>query len=344
MSVPFFAGFVFSLYKKRKWESFEEIHLVSRPSRRDAVTGASPVGASFQDLKEFKAKVATAKIGDVEISRLICGGNLISGYAHSRDLIYVSSLVQSYFSDEKVMETMRLCESCGINTIILRVDQNTRRVMKKYRQRNGNIQWIAQIKITDDDIKSDINAAIDYSAIGVYLQGNNSDDLVAAGKVDLIAKTLAYMKSKKVLSGIAGHNLEVMIACEAAGLEPDFLLKTLNSGQYWTAGPRLISDPLWKPDPPKQIVLEYAKNTHDNMWSATPLQTIEFMKQVSKPWIAYKVLGAGAIHPRTGFRYALENGADFLCVGMFDFQIVEDANIFNEIIHGDLKRVRPTIV
>ena len=28
----------------------------------------------------------TGKIGDLTISRLICGGNLISGYAHARDL------------------------------------------------------------------------------------------------------------------------------------------------------------------------------------------------------------------------------------------------------------------
>jgi hypothetical protein len=39
------------------------------------------------------------------------------------------------------------------------------------------------------------------------------------------------------------------------------------------------------------------------------------------------VLGAGAIHPNAGFRYAFQNGADFVCVGMFDFQVVEDVQI-----------------
>ena len=46
------------------------------------------------------------KIGNVKISRIICGGNLISGYAHSRDLIYVSSLLNHYFTDEKILETL----------------------------------------------------------------------------------------------------------------------------------------------------------------------------------------------------------------------------------------------
>jgi hypothetical protein len=68
------------------------------------------------------------------------------------------------------------------------------------------------------------------------------------------------------------------------------------------------------------------------MWSLFPEITIEFMKTVEKPWIAYKVLAAGAIHPREGFRYAFENGADFICAGMLDFQIEEDVQITKDII------------
>ena len=43
--------------------------------------------------------------------------------------------------------------------------------------------------------------------------------------------------------------------------------------------------------------------------------------------MGYKVLAAGAIEPKDGFKWAFENGADFICVGMFDFQIVNDVNI-----------------
>ncbi len=64
------------------------------------------------------------------------------------------------------------------------------------------------------------------------------------------------------------------------------------------------------------------------------------MKEVKKPWIAYKVLAAGAIHPKVGFKYTFENGADFACVGMFDFQIIENVNILLDVLSGNLDRNR----
>ena len=72
------------------------------------------------------------KLRDLQISRVICGGNLISGFAHSRDLIYVSDLLRNYFTDEKVCETLQICEENGLNTAILRVDQHTLRIINKY--------------------------------------------------------------------------------------------------------------------------------------------------------------------------------------------------------------------
>ena len=79
----------------------------------------------------------------------------------------------------------------------------------------------------------------------------------------------------------------------------------------------------------------------DNYWDKYPEQTVEYMRKVNKPWIAYKVLAAGAIHPRDGFKYAFENGADFLCVGMFDFQVREDVMVARGILSDGPRRQRP---
>jgi len=340
-ALPLFGGFAYAVFRKKPWESFEEKNLADKIGKVDTRTSASPVAVSFPTLKDLKAKATTGKIGNLEISRLICGGNLISSFAHSRDLIYVSSLLKTYFTDEKVLETLWMCESCGINTAILRVDKHTLRIINRYRKLGGKIQWIAQAKISKNDIKRDLDRAIDKGAVGAFIHGGVADNFVARGWMDELGNAIDYIKKNNLVAGIGGHALQVPIACEKAGLNHDFYMKTLNSGNYWTAGPKLIQDSNWKPDPTKVVEPELAKAKHDNIWSITPRQTVEFMKRVTKPWIAYKVLGAGAIHPRAGFKYVFENGADFACVGMFDFQVVEDCNILTEVLGANLKRTRP---
>lgn len=264
-----------------------------------------------------------ARIGSVSISRLICGGNLISGFAHSRDLIYVSRLLKEYFTDEKVFKTLALCEAEGINTAILRLDENTLRILRAYwKERGGRIQWLAQIDIRHDP-ETSIQQAADHGAVGAFTHGNVGDDYVRDGKVHLLGEAVAAIKARGLIAGIAGHSLEVPKACEAAGLEPDFYMKTFNSKRYWSAGPL-----------PR----------HDSVWEETPEETRAFMETVKRPWIAYKVLGAGAIHPREGFRYAFNHGADFVCAGMFDFQIEEDAALARQAIEKARNRPRPWCV
>jgi hypothetical protein len=263
----------------------------------------------------------TGKIRGLTLSRLVCGGNLISYFAHSRDLIYVSDLLKQYFTDEKVWETLRVCEALGINTAFLRTDDHVFRILDGYwNKQGGKIQWIAQTQPSDKEPEVNIRQAIDHGAKACYVHGGVGDRWVKEGKMDLLGKALWVVKDAGLPAGIGCHSLDVPKAVEAAGLEPDFYMKTLHRSDYWS----------------------YTKDVvKDNSWCAEPEETIRFMKKVERPWIAFKTLAAGAIHPRVGLRYAFENGADFACVGMFDFQLREDVDIAKSILSGNLKRERP---
>jgi hypothetical protein len=278
----------------------------------------------------------TGKIGKLNISRLICGGNLINGFAHDRDLIYVSSLLQHYFTDDKIMETWEICEESGINTMISTVNSPyangndpTIRVINKYRnERGGRIQWLAQCFPQSNDLTGRIKIAIDNGADGAFIQGEIGDRWTRIGRLDLLAKAVAFIKENGLVAGVACHDIAVPMALEKAGVDVDFYMKTLHKDDYWSATPKEQRPAVGLPE-------------HDNMWCVAPEKTVEFMSSVKKPWIAYKVLAAGAIHPREGFRYAFENGADFACVGMLDFQVIEDVLIAKNLLTNNLNRQRP---
>jgi hypothetical protein len=53
------------------------------------------------------------------------------------------------------------------------------------------------------------------------------------------------------------------------------------------------------------------------------------------------VLAAGAVHPSEGFRFAFENGAAFVCPGMFDWQVRENAKIARDVLATDAAKERP---
>jgi uncharacterized membrane protein YphA (DoxX/SURF4 family) len=311
-SLPIFGGFVIAAIKKKGWISYEEKFLKDT----DAITSATIKSFNFTSLKDLKEQIPHAQIAGQEFSRVILGGNLIGGWAHARDLIYVSKLVKSYFHDDKVYETFLLAERCGINAFL--TNPVLCRVINTYWKRKiGNIKFISDCG-GEDTIKG-AQMSIDNGASACYVHGGAADLMVEQGKLEEIGKTLELIKANGLPAGIGGHKLQTVKACVEYGLKPDFWMKTLHHTDYWSAN---------------------KENQHDNIWCTDPEDTIEYMKTIDVPWIAFKTLAAGAIHPEVGFKYAFENGADFICVGMYDFQIVDDANIAMNVLNSDLKRER----
>jgi uncharacterized membrane protein YphA (DoxX/SURF4 family) len=331
-AIPVMGVALFGMAKKNGWLSFEEDELV----KTDATTSATIMSAKMIDLRELKGKVPKGRIRHVEMSRIIPGGNLVAGFAHARDLIYVSPLIKTYFTDEKVIETLWLYEACGINTTIMRTDEQTIRILKKYWNRGGKIQWLAQTYPKDDDL-TNIQLAIDSGAMGAFVMGGIADKLVYENRLEYLDKAIKYIRNQGLIAGTAGHATGVPMACVENGIETDFFMKTFHHDNYWSAIPKENRSEFMHD-------LDESSNDHtkphDNIWCPSANDVSAFFKTCKTPWIAYKVLAAGALEPAEAFKFAFENGADFICVGMFDFQVINNANIVYTTLNSDLKRER----
>ena len=284
-------------------------------------------------------RMPVGKIGNLSLGRLISGSNLISPNMHARDLLYMNALAKHYNSEQRVLETLRECEDNGVNGIVLK-NHNFRhlRLSRYWDEWGGQMQWIADVITTDiDQYEKLLVEHLELGAAAAYLWGGASDIWYFQNQPGRIVKAFEIMKKYDIPVGIGAHRLEPIVFCEKEGLAPDFYFKTLHHDRYWSAHPQQNRRymEMYEDNSPRYD--EY----HDNMFCRDYEETIAFMRDVKAPWIAFKVMAAGAIPPAEGFRCAFEGGADFLCVGMFDFQVREDVAIVNQLLNSPLNRQRP---
>ena len=314
----------------------------------DVMSGAT-IQIKQAALNELKGELPKGKIGKHELSRLIAGGNLIGGWAHSRDLIYVPELFRAYNTEKKVYETLMLAEQAGINTINIGFPSNP--LLAKYKKMTGSkIKIISQVgpKLdnsalsqvgphTDKKLYYEfIDQAIDMGVDIIQIQGNWCDWLVRDNKIEVIHEMMDHIRQQGYTAGLAAHSVESLIACADQGIIPDYYMKTMHHDQYWSAHPRENRFPF------EVDGKEYLDHNrfHNNMFCLFPERTVEFVSKATVPVMGFKVLAAGAIEPKDGFKWAYDNGADFICVGMFDFQVVNNVNIAMDCIKNT-SRTRP---
>jgi len=278
-------------------------------------------------------------LGKLTISRLILGGNLIGGYAHSRDLLYVSRLLRAYNTESKIFETLALAERCGVTMIQL--NPGCLDFVERYRkERGGTIQVMVCVDAdptNPSQVRDQVQELVGRGAQALYTHGERTDRCVMNGNIDAVGRLVELIKAAGVPAGIGSHSLQTPIASQRHQLNPDFYVKTLHPDSYWSATP---------PDEREEWCWykgssQHHDRYHDNIFCLDPRKTVEFMQTVAKPWFAFKVMAAGALSPQTGFNFAYQNGADFIIAGMFDFQVSDDVGIARKALRRAQNRTRP---
>lgn len=322
------------------------------PSRREfvkgtllgtAAAGAAAAGCDAHaqnDLKPMPSMLdfsldgeplPQGKIGGLSVSRILLGGNLLTHYTHSRDLKYVYNLCAHYNTDQKIMETMALSEKHGVNTLVIHTVPQVLATLNRYRtEQGGKMQWIicptAQVDKDPDGYAAQVKELAAMGTEAVYLWGVTADRLTKEKNMDAIARAVAIGHEHGMPSGVGAHDIRVIRACEEHGIPADFYIKTFHHHNYPSAP---------KPDQLTEVYTEVP-----GYWCQNPQEVIDVMAAVEKPWIAFKVMAAGAIPPEDALQYVFNNGADFSLLGMFDFEVAEDAQIARKVL-GQVNRTRP---
>jgi len=306
------------------WGSF-----INKKSDVEVFSGATNI-VNREGIDKLEGKLPKGKLGKHEISRLVAGGNLMGGWSHARDLRYASELFTAYNTEKKVFETLMLCEQAGVDSINIAFRYGG--LMAKYKKLTGSkIKVITQVGLRKengqrimDSLYDEINKAIDNGSDILQVIGNDGDLLTHINRLDMIEKMLSKIRAQGYTAGLGAHEDESLIVCEKNGIIPDYYMKTMHHDRYWSAHPL-------EKRYPYEVILSKNSIDHnqfrDNMFCLFPEKTVAFVNSTKVPVMGFKVLAAGAIAPEDGFNWAFQNGADFICVGMFDFQVVKDVNI-----------------
>ena len=267
---PLLGAFAWGTHRKYRWNSV------------NAVSGASITVPNIA-LKDLKAPVPSGNILDKKVSRIIAGGNLIGGWSHSRDLRYVSKLFKAYNTEKKVFETLALAEQAGINTINITYSQLP--LINKYKRIFGsNLQTMTQVHPKRDELYKHVDFVIEHGVDMIQIQGNCCDWRVRDGEIDVIAQCIDYIKKMGYPAGLGAHSVQALIACDEAGIEPDFFMKTFHHDNYWSAHP-------FENRIPFSVDGDRSPNHdefHDNMFCLFHEQTTEFMSKKETPMDSFQ--------------------------------------------------------
>ena len=280
-----------------------------------AVSGIAATSCLQEKQSEKKSELPTVQFGEHRISRLIVGGNPLSGNSHvSREL---DKEMVNYFSAAKIKKMLKQCEANGINTWQSRGDKHIRRLLREYRNDGGAIQWIAQTASEFASFEKNANDIARMKPIAIYHHGSRTDKYWHDNKIDDIKDDLKVLRDLGVLVGVASHDWECLTYIEDHDWDVDFYMACFYN-------------------PTKRVAGEEAYLPEDRQ------AMCRFIKQTDKQCIAFKILAAGrnANTPedlRAAFEFAFANikDNDVVDVGMFPKykdQVAENTAIVREIL------------
>ncbi len=252
----------------------------------------------------------------LKLTRLLIGANPFGGFSHqnaARD-----EAMRSYHSPERILETWSRAWNAGINTFV--TNNETSHVIdtvEKYLASGGPMQWIAQIAFGKySEMEQVIDRVVEIGCSALFFHGGLLDKFYAQQDASCLRRWVEYGKRKGIPIGVAAHHLRAHEWINEMNFVDFHAVPFFDCGSVHTGG------------------------GGDRFQLEDVFQATALIRALSKPCIAYKILGAGRLDPAMGFDYALRNikAGDVINVGMNrldnDAMVEENAALAARILAG----------
>ncbi|MBM3744235.1 MAG: twin-arginine translocation signal domain-containing protein [Acidobacteria bacterium] len=224
-------------------------------------------------------RLPTVRLGKYEITRLVVGANTFYGYSHFNRLY--SQHMLEWFTPERVCQTLRQCEGCGINT--WQFSQGGRGVedLQRFRAEGGKLHAILLSGRPMEEDLTQIPKLARLGLVGIVHHGGTTDRRWRAGEQQKIRDFLKAVRDSGVLVGLSSHNPMIIEATEEQGWDIDFYMTCV----YQVTRTREELQKMLGQRPPYGEV--FLPDDPPRMYQA--------VRQSKKTCLAFKVLAAGRV-------------------------------------------------
>lgn len=249
----------------------------------------------------------TIPLGKYQLSRLIVGANPIHGYSYQG--AHADRHMKEYFTVEQTVAFLQQCEHEGITTFQFSPGGPISDSLRILREKGSKIQTIclhsdrAKLKETIDDTRP----------IGIAHHGGATDKLFGQGKSQRVHDYVKAVHDEGLLAGVSAHNPDNIKRIADEGWEVDFFMTC-----FYFVTRTIVPGAMDNVAPLQTLEFVYPFFKDD------PMVMTEVIRQVQKPCLAFKILGAGRLcktqeSVKAAFKFAFERikPTDAVIVGMY---------------------------
>lgn len=270
--------------------------------------------------------------GKHRISRLLIGHNLFKGSSHFS--AQLSQEMRAWHSDaERILETLRRCEACGINTAQFG-DPEMHNILRTYQSEGGTMQWIATFYGNSEGnlgfgrtvgMQEELKQILEVEPkpIGIQHFGERTDRLYFEGRLELVREATKWFRDTGLLVGVCTHLPEVAEEIMSHDWDIDFFQLSFYTAYAGTRRRRI-------------------NRTEEIFDDSDRERMARLVPHLAKPCMVFKVLGAGrkcgcSQDVEAALRYAYQNikDCDVVCVGMwqkYQDQVGQNAEFVRQIL------------